>query len=832
MGNAKAKPRPLFSQQSSFELHSKNRLHVSRRPALLRRTSADADHRPFDYLAAPYTHDCGDRLETCPSIRRLTMAMDWYQNMREHLSDKAALAKSVIEYVDHYTNLLNDYQHILAKHLNSTKQQNTENFMAIHKRFARHIQCDVDSCKQYVRVVMDSSTNRATTIDPADIPLSVNEAAPNDNNNENDANDDNDKEQQPKRSILSSKKQLISEEEEMSEKAVNFHIELLDVIHCYFMHSLDLGLRVSMDAEKDEDIVFDIDDEEENALALPSTTDEFERKQSMEPHSTTIDSDAMLTMINHDSYNPQEAEAAATHSALYDDDELKAMESVLSGKRDKFKTLRGLNLTENGKFFADLSAEPDDDHHELKRAESFTYDHSLGRRFYFWSWYKDNEAEDIQWNIGKKYKELYVERKYENLKDEVINNEIYKVALEEFERTYQKAMHYYQMSEVIRSIRCSTVGYGHCHYDVDNNDELHVEHIMSVMLYTDHPYLSSEFTMNCRERGAKETFEAYKARIREYAEWNRSLRETVELYGTTMQASELKTFYTGLSSQIVFNQFRLKICSPLSTSPQLSVIMLFGQNDDGIIIDLGQSAQPGNTLKYFNCSLFSCYGEEDERLFFGGFAPLQINSIRVVQNQQDYRPFLTTLCYFDTVLCGASDIKNKCNEGDYERIRHLVHQCKNNDNDNNNAAIYPLYIREMFKQFVMTKERIHLDLQSLHWHYKPFVPLIVCTKIKNNLVNFLYLASLFVKVREITVKMVMFGSISESYIKGLLEQIKQLKIVKQSHNLHMIKLELIEKNVNEHNWKQFETNMKELGCSLQLIGKGREGLNELIITLQ
>ena len=52
---------------------------------------------------------------------------------------------------------------------------------------------------------------------------------------------------------------------------------------------------------------------------------------------------------------------------------------------------------------------------------------------------------------------------------------------------------------------------------------------------------------------------------------------------------------------------------PTSTTPQIEVATLFTRTN-GIILELEQYSE---NLRYFNCSLLSCYGNEDERLFFG-----------------------------------------------------------------------------------------------------------------------------------------------------------------------------------------------------------------------
>ena len=338
--------------------------------------------------------------------------------------------------------------------------------------------------------------------------------------------------------------------------------------------------------------------------------------------------------------------------------------------------------------------------------EEYEYEYCFGKRYYYWPWYKDNENEDTFWNPGKKYKDLYITPKYSNLKEEIVDNKIYNISITEYDRTYDKAIMYQEKSDVINTIRSSTKGYGKCHYNIGNNQVLRIEHIMSIMLYTDHQHLSLEFAMSFRRKSMMETENDFKAKKSEYANWDKFLRECVELYGTKMETNKWKTFYTGISSQIVFNQFRVNMHCPISASRQLSVIMMFGQEDDGIIIDLGQAPQPGNILKCFNCSLFSCYAEEDEFLFIGGYAPIQINSVRVIGECKNYQHFLKAFGYFDTIMNGAYDRKNKCSIRDFEIIDNLIQQLLDNNNDlksqtlqpiTNDNKIYnfPLYVIEM-----------------------------------------------------------------------------------------------------------------------------------------
>eukprot|EP01083_Nonionella_stella_P177611 624738_1 len=58
-------------------------------------------------------------------------------------------------------------------------------------------------------------------------------------------------------------------------------------------------------------------------------------------------------------------------------------------------------------------------------------------------------------------------------------------------------------------------------------------------------------------------------------------------------------------------------------------------------------------LHGFNASLISRFKEEDERLFFGGAWPIQIQSIRIRSTKQNFETFINSLCYLDTMLTGG-----------------------------------------------------------------------------------------------------------------------------------------------------------------------------------
>ena len=276
-----------------------------------------------ELLAAPFTHNCNNRVNNCQSVRRLIMILDWYKTMRS-IHSEYEMEKLLIEYVDHYTNLLNDYQHILSKHLNEDRLTNDDNFLSIHNKISKYMDCpcDVKTCKQYIRMVINvQGKSRANTIEDTNTDTK-------DNNS------------------------IDKMEEHDNKNTVNFYIELLDVIHCYFMHSFDLGLRIPFEEEEIIDFTEEMTSNDDEMVYVAEELiiiDEMEKKDQEFISFSDQHHHELSTTTN--TTNQHRSKPKIFH----DDEELKRLENILSGKRDTFKTLRGLNLTQHSKFVAGLS---------------------------------------------------------------------------------------------------------------------------------------------------------------------------------------------------------------------------------------------------------------------------------------------------------------------------------------------------------------------------------------------------------------------------------------------------------------------------------------------
>ena len=69
------------------------------------------------------------------------------------------------------------------------------------------------------------------------------------------------------------------------------------------------------------------------------------------------------------------------------------------------------------------------------------------------------------------------------------------------------------------------------HYGIPTYSNISVEHILSVILYTDWTTLCTQFSATFRREHRNESLYSVKQRNAEYAVWSRLLRETVEYWG-------------------------------------------------------------------------------------------------------------------------------------------------------------------------------------------------------------------------------------------------------------------------------------------------------------
>eukprot|EP01083_Nonionella_stella_P283729 965660_1 len=128
-------------------------------------------------------------------------------------------------------------------------------------------------------------------------------------------------------------------------------------------------------------------------------------------------------------------------------------------------------------------------------------------------------------------------------------------------------------------------------------------------------------------------------------------------------------------------------------------------------------------LHVFNASLISRFKEEDERLFFGGAWPIQIQSIRIRSTTQNFETFVHSLWYLDIFLTGGTmNWLEKVTEGEVFILECLMNGLVNTKETKKQ---FDEYIHSTFAAFTQSKKQIVLNLNQLNYANKKVTDLFM-----------------------------------------------------------------------------------------------------------
>eukprot|EP01084_Bolivina_argentea_P091901 165394_1 len=148
-------------------------------------------------------------MESCESIKRIILLFQYHILVQQRYESPQSYHK-LMEYLDtKYFDFINDYHHMITRHLNLNTRSSNENnreFECLYDAITKYIpSCDAAACKHF------ATHHGYETID---IPLHTTPG-----------HDDHD---------------------ETAITAMRFYIRLLDSVHCFVLHSFDDGFRVRM----------------------------------------------------------------------------------------------------------------------------------------------------------------------------------------------------------------------------------------------------------------------------------------------------------------------------------------------------------------------------------------------------------------------------------------------------------------------------------------------------------------------------------------------------------------------------------------------------------
>ena len=223
-------------------------------------------------------------------------------------------------------------------------------------------------------------------------------------------------------------------------------------------------------------------------------------------------------------------------------------------------------------------------HRNLVNSNSY----SPGYRYFYWDYYKDNDNATnricktavgwiIEENVGYKLSEWYINQKYKNFKDELLHNSAAPFSRDQYAATLEKAklkLDAWLKSKHTRKLIClndqrESLNHWHKIYGIARGDSVKLDHIISLLCYTNFTKNSYQFSRSFRKVRDFESDEQLKERHREFYFWGKNIRECVECFGEMMEDTETSVFYHGINAPMIFDSTAIKLNGPLSTTASL-----------------------------------------------------------------------------------------------------------------------------------------------------------------------------------------------------------------------------------------------------------------------
>eukprot|EP01084_Bolivina_argentea_P123988 219713_1 len=247
----------------------------------------------------------------------------------------------------------------------------------------------------------------------------------------------------------------------------------------------------------------------------------------------------------------------------------------------------------------------------------------------------------------------FIRNKYDNIKDELLNNSLQKISLNEYNNQLDSAKAFLQCNQ-IKGLECSHIDWPgepqQSDTGITNKSPITVPHILSLLLYCNFSLLCTTFSSTFRRIRKDEHDEQVKGRNSEYRNWSRLLLEAIHLYGTSLVRNTFgKCVFHGVSMVMVFENMNQNMNGPFSTTSQIQVALQFA-SERGLVLTLSRSSGV-DRYKYFDCAGISDYSGESEKLFLGG--KLQILDILHAPTKQVFSWYCKAFTVLTSMLSGT-----------------------------------------------------------------------------------------------------------------------------------------------------------------------------------
>eukprot|EP01084_Bolivina_argentea_P037087 68544_1 len=249
---------------------------------------------------------------------------------------------------------------------------------------------------------------------------------------------------------------------------------------------------------------------------------------------------------------------------------------------------------------------------------------------------------------------------YADLKEELTENSVQNISLEQFESELASATLYMKSEKFKKNDwrACKTDE----KYGIKVDEQMHIEHVVSIMLYCNHSKLCQKFRESYRKVTDETTDEVVKLHSSNFYWMVRYLHSAIEFYGET--PTKRQKYFHGLSEMFIFDQLSAVYEIPTSTTWDFNIATEFS-GVGGVVLKL--SPKYKNEMDYSKClnvSKISDFESEKEKLFAGMTVMAIINIYDPLYNNWDgYYDYIQSMLYFERITEQTVHQKEYYNHG-------------------------------------------------------------------------------------------------------------------------------------------------------------------------
>eukprot|EP01084_Bolivina_argentea_P165708 287838_1 len=396
--------------------------------------------------------------------------------------------------------------------------------------------------------------------------------------------------------------------------------QLIDRIHCHFVHTFDIGYKVS---SKDRERVANDED------------------------------------IKHEDDETKDIYLRNRYVAR--------VSRLICKKKDKYRNTEGLDriYANNNKFVTNEYS--GNDNVKTNKLNEYRF----GFRFFYHQFYRNNPRHDDPAaifsdmnfvlkhpsNDGYTVGDMYIEPKAKDLKQELTQNIICGITASNWDLLHAKAMDYIKTNNAmqLKCPRTKSAAYYSDKYDtMEHNKGITLDHLISAMIYCNFDALQAKFSATYRRTTDEESVEQIKERHRNYYWLGRRLRECVECYGMkhNLQSINVRIWH-GINQMLEFESLFAYVKGPFSTTQDFAVAVNFS-DQNGLVLELKmdikswifkliEGTAAAQTMCCFDMTWLSDYTNEAEIFFVGGLNRFYFHSIKEPAIGQDYKRYILGL---------------------------------------------------------------------------------------------------------------------------------------------------------------------------------------------